>query len=76
LPKTTISYDQFLTDYRQDRVGTNDLQNSGFQPVNGTPADLGIICSTMGPAKVPRRAAPVATPLNKMASVPFTTHPG
>jgi len=64
LPKTTISYDQFLSYYKQDNVVTDNPQNSGFQLANGTPVDLGIIWSTAGPVEILPCAAPVATPPN------------
>jgi hypothetical protein len=52
LPRTTISYDQFLSYYKQDNVVTDNPQNSGFQLANGTPVDLGIIWSTNGPVEL------------------------
>jgi hypothetical protein len=52
LPRTTISYDQFLSYYKQDNVVTDYPQNSGFQLANGTPVDLGIIWSTNGPVEL------------------------
>jgi hypothetical protein len=64
LPRTTISYDQFLTYYKQDNVVTDNPQNSGFQLANGTPVDLGIIWSTSGPVEILPCAAPIATPPN------------
>jgi len=64
LPKTTISYDQFLSYYKQDNVVTDNPQNSGFQLANGTPVDLGIIWSTAGPVEFLPCAAPIAVPPN------------
>jgi hypothetical protein len=64
LPKTTISYDQFLSYFKQDNVVTDNPQNSGFQLANGTPVDLGIIWSTAGPVEVLPCAAPIATAPN------------
>jgi hypothetical protein len=64
LPKTTISYDQFLSYYKQDNVVTDNPQNSGFQLADGTPVDLGIIWSTAGPVEILPCAAPIATPPN------------
>lgn len=52
LPRTTISYDQFLSYYKQVNVVSDNPQNSGFQLANGTPVDLGIIWSTIGPAEL------------------------
>jgi hypothetical protein len=71
LPRTTISYDQFLTYFKQDNVITDNPvvspQNFGFvlaNPTgvgtpNGTPVDLGNIWSTQTPAE----AFPCATPI-------------
>ena len=64
LPKTTISYDQFLSYYKQDNVVTDNPQNSGYQLANGTPVDLGIIWSTTGPVEILPCAAPIATAPN------------
>jgi hypothetical protein len=63
-PKTTISYDQFLSYYKQDNVVTDNAQNSGYQLANGTPVDLGIIWSTAGPVEILPCAAPIATAPN------------
>jgi hypothetical protein len=62
LPRTTISYDQFLSYYKQDNVVTDNPQNSGLTLPNGTPVDPGIIWSTSGPVEVLPCAAPVAAP--------------
>src|SRR5271154_2629994 len=64
LPKTTISFDQFLSYYKQDNVVTDNPQNSGYQLANGTPVDPGIIWSTNGPVEILPCAAPIATPPN------------
>ena len=73
LPRTTISYDQFLTYFKQDNVVTDNPavnpQNFGFvlaNPTangtpNGTPVDLGNIWSTQTPAEVLPCAAPIVT---------------
>jgi hypothetical protein len=58
-PKTTISYDQFLSYYKQDNVVIDNPQNSGYELANGTPVDLGIIWSTAGPVEVLPCAAPI-----------------
>jgi hypothetical protein len=58
-PKTTISYDQFLSYYKQDNIVTDNPQNSGYELANGTPVDLGIIWSTAGPVEVLPCAAPI-----------------
>lgn len=44
LPKTNISYDQFLQYYKGDTSWVD--QNFNFQLANGTPADLGLIFNT------------------------------
>jgi hypothetical protein len=64
LPKTTISYDQFFSYFRQDNVVTDNPQNSGFQLANGSPVDLGIIWSTAGPVEVLPCATPIVAPPN------------
>jgi hypothetical protein len=64
LPKTTISYDQFLSYYKQDNVIIDNPQNSGYELANGTPVDLGIIWSTVGPVEILPCAAPIATAPN------------
>jgi hypothetical protein len=64
LPKTMISYDQFLSYYKQDNVVTDNPQNSGYQLANGTPVDLGIIWSTVGPVEILPCAAPIAVAPN------------
>src|SRR5580698_6473511 len=51
-PKTTISYDQFLSYYKQDNIVTDNPQNSGYALANGTPVDLGIVWSTNGPVEL------------------------
>jgi hypothetical protein len=73
LPRTTISYDQFLSYFKQDNVVTDNPaanpQNFGFilaNPTlngtpNGTPVDLGNIWSTQTPAEALPCAAPIVT---------------
>jgi hypothetical protein len=73
LPRTTISYDQFLSYFKQDNVVTDNPslnpQNFGFVLANstpngtpnGTPVDLGIIWSTQTPAEALPCAAPIVT---------------
>jgi hypothetical protein len=73
LPRTTISYDQFLSYFKQDNVVTDNaalnLQNFGYQIANptgngtpnGTPVDLGIVYSTQTPAEVLPCAVPIVT---------------
>jgi hypothetical protein len=64
LPRTTISYDQFLSYFKQGNVVTDNPENSGYQLANGTPVDPGIIWSTNGPVEILPCAAPVATAPN------------
>src|ERR1700691_3734239 len=64
LPRTTISFDQFLSYYKQDNVVKDNPQNSGYQLANGTPVDPGIIWSTNGPVEILPCAAPIATAPN------------
>lgn len=71
LPRTTISYDQFLSYFRQDNVVSDNPavnpQNFGFVLANpsgvgtpnGTPVDLGNIWSSQTPSE----ALPCATPI-------------
>jgi hypothetical protein len=71
LPRTTISYDQFLSYFKQDSVVSDNptvnpqnfglvLANpSGSGTPNGTPVDLGNIWSTQTPAE----ALPCPTPI-------------
>jgi hypothetical protein len=73
LPRTTISYDQFLSYFRQDNVVSDNpavnpqnfgfvLANpSGLGTPNGTPVDLGNIWSTQTPSEVLPCAAPIVT---------------
>jgi hypothetical protein len=72
-PRTTISYDQFLSYFRQDNaVSDNPIANpqnfgfvlanaSGLGTPNGTPVDLGNIWSTQTPSEVLPCAAPIIT---------------
>ena len=81
LPRTTISYDQFLTYYKQDNVITDLPQNFGYQlsnptnpagaAPNGAPVDLGIIWSTKTAAEV----LPCATPIANATTTPPTATP-
>ncbi len=67
LPRTTISYDQFLSYFRQDNTvletPTATPQQYGYQ-ANGVPVDLGIVWSTLTPAEALPCAAPVITNAN------------
>jgi len=64
LPKTTISYDQFLAYFKQDNVVTDNPVSSGYVLPNGTPVDPGIVWSTNGPVEILPCAAPIATKPN------------
>jgi hypothetical protein len=63
LPRTTISFDEFLTYFKQDNVVLENPVATpgqfGFQLTNGTPVDLGAVFSTRTPAEaLPCAAAP------------------
>ena len=72
LPRTTISYDQFLTYFKQDNVVAENPAATpgqyGYQAANGTPVDLGIVWSTQTPAE----ALPCATPIANATTSPPT----
>jgi hypothetical protein len=73
LPRTTISYDQFLSYYKQDNVVTDNpavnpqnfgfvlANTSGLGTPNGTPVDLGNIWSTQTHAETLPCATPIVT---------------
>src|SRR5271155_1942206 len=73
LPRTTLSYDEFLSYYRQDNVISDNptvnpgnfgfaLANpSGLGTPNGTPVDLGNIWSTQTPSEILPCATPIVT---------------
>lgn len=75
LPRTTISYDQFLTYFKQDNSvlesPTATPQQYGYQLPNGTPVDLGIVWSTQTPAE----ALPCAAPIKNSSTTPPTINP-
>lgn len=75
LPRTTISYDQFFTDFKQDNTVLESPsatpQSYGYQLANGTPVDLGIAWSTLTPAET----LPCATPVANAATTPPTASP-
>jgi hypothetical protein len=75
LPRTTISYDQFLTYFKQDNVVAENPAATpgqyGYQAANGTPVDLGIAWSTQTSAEV----LPCATPIANAATTPPTVNP-
>jgi hypothetical protein len=73
LPRTTISYDQFLSYFKQDNTvlesPTATPQEYGYQ-ANGVPLDLGFIWSTQTPAE----ALPCATPIADATTTPPTAN--
>ncbi len=67
LPRTTISYDQFLNYFKQDNVITDNALQNGTAPLvlsNGTPVDLGIVWDTVNgsPCAAPILTSNVANP--------------
>lgn len=72
LPKTTISYDQFLSYFKQDNVALETPAatpgNFGYKLANGTPVDLGVVWSTQTPAE----ALPCAAPITSTTTTPPT----
>jgi len=75
LPRTTISYDQFLSYFRQDNAVLETPaatpQSYGYQLANGIPVDLGAVWSTQTPAEV----LPCAAPIANAATTPPTANP-
>lgn len=73
LPRTTISYDQFFSYFKQDNTvlesPTATPQQYGYQ-ANGVPVDLGYIWSTETPAEV----LPCAAPISNTTTVPPTAN--
>ena len=81
LPRTTISYDQFLSYFKQDNAVTDNPainpQNFGFVLTNttvngnptGTPVDLGVVWSTQTPAEALPCSA-IAAPIINFATAP------
>ncbi|MGC2279283.1 MAG: hypothetical protein WA603_04665 [Candidatus Acidiferrales bacterium] len=80
LPRTTISYDQFLSYFKQDNVVTDNpalnpqnygfvlANTSGLGTPNGTPVDLGNIWSTQTPSEVLPCATPIVTGTSNTAT--------
>ena len=80
LPRTTISYDQFLSYFKQDNVVSDtpatNPQNFGYviaNPTavgtpNGTPVDLGNIWSTQTPAEILPCAVPIVAATTNTAT--------
>ena len=75
LPRTTISYDQFLNYFKQDNgfleSPTATPGAYGYQLANGTPVDLGVVWSTLTPAE----ALPCAAPIAVATTTPPTANP-
>lgn len=81
LPRTTISFDQYLTYYKQDNVIADLPQNFGYQlsnptnPVgaapNGAPVDLGIVWSSNTAAE----RLPCGPPVANFTTTPPTVNP-
>src|SRR5487761_36695 len=65
LPKTTISFDELLSYFKQDSTVTD--QNFPFVLSDGTPADLGIIFNTAG-------GTPCAAPIANSLTTPPTAN--
>jgi hypothetical protein len=63
LPKTTISFDELLTYFKQDNTVTD--QNFPYVLSDGTPADLGIVFNTKG-------GTPCAVPIADATTTPPT----
>src|ERR1700683_137962 len=64
LPRTTISYDQFLNYFKQDNVITDNALQNGTTPFilpNGQPVDLGIVWDTVNGSPC---QAPILSPPN------------
>ena len=75
LPRTTISYDQFLNYFKQDNTSLESPTATpgayGYQLANGTPVDLGIVWSNLTPAE----ALPCAAPIAVATTTPPTANP-
>ena len=75
LPRTTISYDQFLNYFKQDNVSVESPTATpgayGYQLANGTPVDFGIVWSNLTPAE----ALPCAAPITVATTTPPTANP-
>jgi len=82
LPRTTISYDQFLTYFKQDNFAVDnpsiDPGNYQYQLPSGTPVDMGISWETQTPAEaLPcayKATAPTA-PIENGTTTPPTVNP-
>jgi hypothetical protein len=71
LPRTTLSYDQFLSYFKQDNVVTDNFAatpgNFSYQLADGTPVDLGLIWANSG-----GEILPCAAPITNGATTPPT----
>ncbi len=65
LPKTTLSFDELLTYFKQDNTVID--QNFPYILSNGVPVDLGIVFNTVG-------ATPCATPISNPGTMPPTAN--
>jgi hypothetical protein len=78
LPRTTISYDEFLSYFKQDNVVTENPAATpgqyGYQLSNGTPVDLGIVWSTQTPAEALPCAFSATSPVANAATSPPTAN--
>lgn len=79
LPRTTISYDQFLNYFKQDssvlESPTATPLAYGYQLANGTPVDLGAVWSTQTPAEALPCSAVAAPIISNATTPPTLTNP-
>jgi hypothetical protein len=78
LPRTTLSYDQTLSYFKQDNIAAD--QNFPFQVINGgitTPVDLGNIWASSGGEILPCAVSttPPTSPIENGATTPPTVNP-
>jgi hypothetical protein len=75
LPRTTISYDQFLNYFKEDNVAQLSPAATpgsyGYQLADGTPVYMGLVWSTQTPAE----ALPCSAPIANAATTPQTVNP-
>lgn len=75
LPRTTVSYDQFLNYFKQDNSVLESPAATpgayGYQLANGTPVDFGIVWSNLTPAET----LPCAAPITNATTTPPTANP-
>ena len=79
IPRTTISYDQFLNYFKQDNIALENPTATpgmfGYQLANGTPVDLGAVWSTQTPAEALPCSAVAAPIINNATTPPTLTNP-